>query len=189
MKKVFGVLILAVLLLFCSCSSASDGCWYGFFGNEAYAFIYSSSKNTIYEVKLPLQSVISWGEQNNIGAVDQAVVKFCGIGADGILASSALNRNAFCDILNSMDKTGERTPYSRLQAMVDNSVRLSQDPLASAMSRLLGSDIKPALRLIAENSPSACFLDATGYESEEDTVKVQKYVSTWLKQVINGERI
>lgn len=189
MKKLLGILLLAVLLCFCSCSSSTDGCWYGFFGNEVYAFIYSSSKNTIYEVKLPLQSMIIWGEQNNISAVDQAVVKFCGLGADGILASSALNRTAFCDLINSMDKTGERTPYSRLQAIVDNSVRLSQDPLASAMSRLLGSDIKPALRVIAENSPSACFLDASEYESEEDTVKVQKYVSTWLKQVINGEKI
>jgi len=181
-KALIGLVLLLVLLS--SCTSVSSVCYYGFLGNDIYAFLYSSSKNTVYEIKLPAKEIFKWGEINQMQQNAQLVAEFCGIGADGILIASELNWKACCDIIDVMDKQDGGSSTSRMETVVKNSARLAQQPLCDAFNRLLSTDIKPIARTIAENQPYVYCLDATQFDYMDDISEVRKYVQTWMSQVL-----
>lgn len=188
MKKAFVILFLVITVLMCSCTKESGICYYGFLGNEAAAFIYSNTKNTVYLVKLPIELIIEWGESHQITSVDYATIKFCGLDADGMVACSTINWKAVGAILEIMNNGKNEGPDAILQTYVDNSVRISQEPLASAFSNLLGSDISEMTKIFAERKPDVYCLDATQYNEAEDIDKVQKFIQSWLGQVLSEDK-
>lgn len=184
MKKGFLILIFIVCLIFTSCSNEESLCYYGFFSDKSFALIYSPQKNLFCQVELPEELMIEWSEKNGVESLNKAAAMFCGVNADGIMLADYINWQAFCEILDAMGNTSGDVEQ-RLNTIVLNSAMLQEEPLLGKINNLLNGDLKPLFEVLSKNQPEVCYLDANQFADYDDLDYCQKYMKTWMSQIIN----
>lgn len=182
------ILVLTMILFLCSCSKNNDIFYYCYFEDEALALVYSNSKNKLYEVKLPLSQIRSWGKANGYEEIKDAIFAYCGTEASGYLCSSAEILQGYRDILyefvsDEIDGM-ERPEAVRLEAFVEYASTLSNKNISDTISNLCGDNVDELLKKVVEKQPETFFLDSDSFDFESDLQYNRNYFVTWLKQVV-----
>ncbi len=190
MKKATAVLVLAltVLLFFSSCTASGDVCYYGYFGEKAVLLLYSSSKNTLYGVNVPVDSIALWGRANGIESMSASMLSYVGLHEDGFMKGNAQVLAAVEDILDALSSKSGHTPQSRLEVLVSRQELLRNSELIDNMNRLCGTDFSGLIHAIEGKSVSVRYLDIAPYLTNEDIYYSKDYFSRWLAHVLGEER-
>lgn len=189
MKKATVLLVIAliVLLTFSSCKASGDVCYYGFFGDKAVLILYSSSKNTLYEVNVPIDQITLWGRANGIESMSSSMLSYVGLREDGFMKGNSQVFAAVQDILDALSPGAEHTQESRLEVLVTRQELLKNTELIENMNRLCGTDFSSLIRAIEGKSLSVRYYDISSYLRSDDIYYSKDYFSRWLAHVL-GEK-
>lgn len=168
MKKAFWILILTLLIL-TSCSVSKDLCYYGFFSDQAYMVLYSEAKNTVYDIRLPLDSIVSWGLGNSNENIPNAIRSYIGINEEGFMYGNARTIEALCEI-NAVVKADPEC--------------LNDVEILNNITRICNADLSSLAQLVASNAPSYVSIDASGFTDDMDLESGRRYFRNWIKQVV-----
>ena len=187
LKKVV-VLLICALVLLSSCSDDNMDCYYAYFEDTAFILVYEHSNNTLYEIELPLQSILLWGKSAGLSSIPVAMRNYVGLSEDGFLVGTTQSLQTLKDMLDVMglDVEGEASSSKRLQTLIDNVSVLSKKPLSDNMNKLCGQDISKVLKVLETASPKMLYYDARNLFSTEDLNFSQRYFTQWLGQVLGG---
>jgi hypothetical protein len=189
-KKI--VLIICALFiafsLLCSCTDSNMNCYYAYFEDTAFIFVYVQAQNTLYEIELPLESILLWGKSAGLSSIPVAMRNYVGLSEDGLLVGTSDSLQTLRDMLDVMglDAEGEACSSKRLQTLADNVLVLSKKPLSDNMNKLCGQDVSKAFKVIENVTPNTLYYDARGLFSTEDLNFSQRYFTQWLGQVLGG---
>lgn len=89
MKKFLLVLACLVLLVSCAQEKKENLCYYGFFGDRAVMIAYNGKANKLYDIKLPLETIINWGIANGIENIPNALRSFANFKDNGFMMGNA----------------------------------------------------------------------------------------------------
>ena len=136
MKKTPALLVL-VLLLFVSCSTAKPESvfYYGFFSDRAVMVAYSASKNTVYDITLPLDSIIQWGFSHGIENVPNAIRTFSGYQDRAFMYGSPDTFNAICSINEVLEDSPSALKNSKLLANINTICNADFSALADIIEK------------------------------------------------------
>ncbi|MCF0261358.1 MAG: hypothetical protein HUK23_00430 [Sphaerochaetaceae bacterium] len=181
--------IVLSLCLFVGCNSNTVTCYYGYFEDHAYAFVYQERNNTLYGIRLPLEQVLLWGKASNLDSIPTAMKNYVGLNDSGFLIGTAASLQTVSDLLDALGSESEEPVSSakRLVTMVDKADVLTTKPLSTKIGQLCGQDALALLKLIAEKKPQCFSYDAHSFFTTEDLNFSQRYFSQWLNQVLGGE--
>lgn len=188
------VRILCIILLIVSClslvgcSSSKPECYYAYFDGSAFAFVYAPKKNTLYEISLPLEQILLWGNNAGLDSIPVAMKNFVGLKDSGFTIGTAQTLVTIRDLFDSLrsDPSLEQTPDVRLQTFVEQASVLSKKPMLDKMNTLCGADMAKLLALAADKKPKTCYFDAKNFINSEDLNFSQRYFTQWLEQVLGG---
>ena len=187
---ILSILIACIALVFItSCSSTQNTCYYAYFGDCAFAMIYTPSSNSFYCIQLPLEQILLWGKSSGMDSITTAMRNYVGLNDRGFLLGSADSLQALKDMLDIMgsESTEEPSAAKRAATMVDKAPVLSKKPLSDKINQLCGQDAEGLMKLLeGANNPSVSCYDAQGIFTTDDLNFSQRYFSQWLEQVLGG---
>ena len=183
---VLGVLLLSVLLV--SCSSSQYTCFYAYFEDSAYAFVYVPSSNSFYCIQLPLEQILLWGKASGLDSIPVAMRSYVGLKDNGFLLGTSDTLLTMKDLLDALGSDSDEIPSNskRVSTMVEKSSQLSKKPISDRISQLCGQDSEQLFSLLAEHNPKSFSFDAHGFFNSDDLNFSQRYFNQWLEQVLGG---
>ena len=186
------LIVLAVLLavLFASCSSNQSTCFYAYFEDSAYAFIYLPKTNSFYCIQLPLEQILLWGKASGLDKIPIAMRNYVGLKDSGFLRGTSNTLLTMKDILDALgsDSDESRSNSKRVATMVDKASQLSRKPISDRISQLCGQDSEQLFALLAEHNPTCESYDAHSIFNSDDLNFSQRYFTQWLEQVLGGNK-
>lgn len=184
------ILLIAMCLCLAGCASEDNVCYYGYFENQAYVFIYAKGSNTLYGIRLPLEQILLWGKQSGLDSIPIAMRNFVGMKEQGFLIGSADNLLTLSDMLDAMGSESDAKPSNakRLETLAQKAALLSKRPLSDKINQLCGQDSAGLLKLLAEKNPATCAYDAHNFFDTDDLNFSQRYFTQWLGQVLGGTK-
>ena len=190
-KRCILFLILSVLLLsalLVSCSSSPYTCYYAYFEDSAYAFVYVPSSNSFYCIQLPLEQILLWGKASGLDSIPIAMRNYVGLKDSGFLLGTSNTLLTMKDLLDALgsDSEGKPSNSKRVSTMVGKAYLLSKKPISDRISLLCGQDSEQLFALLAEHSPTSISYDAHSYFNSDDLNFSQRYFTQWLEQVLGG---
>ncbi len=182
------ILLICTLLLFSSCTDDGMECYYAYFEDTAFIFIYKHSDNTLYGIELPLESILLWGKSAGLSSIPVAMRNYVGLEEDAFLVGTKQSLQTLKDMLDVMglDSEGAVGSSKRIQTLIDNALVLSKKPLLDNMNKLCGQDMTKAFKTLEEAFPKTLYYDARTLFSTEDLNFSQRYFTQWLGQVLGG---
>ena len=182
------VLLLSVLLV--SCSSSQYTCFYAYFEDSAYAFVYVPSSNSFYCIQLPLEQILLWGKASGLDSIPVAMRSYVGLKDNGFLLGTSDTLLTMKDLLDALGSDLDEIPSNskRVSTMVEKSSQLSKKPISDRISQLCGQDSEQLFSLLAEHSPKSFSYDAHGFFNSDDLNFSQRYFTQWLEQVLGGNK-
>ena len=182
------IVLICTLLLFSSCADDSMECYYAYFEDTAFIFVYKHRDNTLYEIELPLETILLWGKSAGLSSIPVAMRNYVGLSEDGFLVGTKQALQTVRDMLDVMglDSEGETGNSKRIQTMIDNVSVLSKKPLLDNMNKLCGQDMTKAFNTLEEAFPKTLYYDARTLFTTEDLNFSQRYFTQWLGQVLGG---
>ena len=182
------LLVFSVMIL-TGCGSDSRICYYAYFEDCAYSFIYSAGNNCIYCIRLPLEQILLWGKASGMDSIPTAMKNYVGMKDKGFLIGTADSVPAIKDILDALGSESPEAPSSmkRVKTLVAEAPVLSKRPLSDKINQLCGQDVEGLLKLLSDRNPSCRCYDAQSIFNIEDLNFSQRYFSQWLEQVLGGE--
>ena len=189
-KKFLLLLCISFLMasLVCSCTNDNLECYYAYYEDTAFIFVYKQDQNTLYEVELPLETILLWGKSAGLNSIPIAMRNFVGLSENGFFVGTSQALQTLRDLLDVMglDKEGGSSSTKRLQTLVDNIAVLSKKQLSDKMNTLCGQDVSKAFKIIEGMNPTTLYYDARTLFSTEDLNFSQRYFTQWLGQVLGG---
>lgn len=189
-RKLFSLILFVLLLsvVLVSCSSNQYTCFYGYFEDSAYAFVYAPSTNRFYCIQLPLEQILLWGKASGLDSIPVAMRNFVGLKDSGFLLGTSNSLLTMKDLLDAIGSDSDEKPSNskRVSTMVEKAAQLSQKPISDRISQLCGQDSEQMFTLLAEYEPTSISYDARGFFNSDDLNFSQRYFSQWLEQVLGG---
>ena len=189
-RKLFSLILFVLLLsvVLVSCSSNQYTCFYGYFEDSAYAFIYVPASNSFFCIQLPLQQILLWGKASGLDSIPTAMRNFVGLKDSGFLLGTSNSLLTFKDLLDAIGSDSDEKPSNskRVSTMVEKAAQLSKKPISDRISQLCGQDSEQLFTLLAEHNPTSISYDARGFFNSDDLNFSQRYFSQWLEQVLGG---
>ncbi len=182
------VILLSLTALLCSCNSGSNICYYGYFEDSAYAFVYVPRTNGFYCIKLPLEQILLWGKESGLDSIPIAMRNYVGLKDSGFIVSVSQTMQASKDLLDALG-SGSDEPASnekRVATLVEKASVLSKKPLSDKINQLCGQDALGLLELLERKKPNSWCYDAHSFFNTDDLNFSQRYFSQWLEQVLGG---
>ena len=189
-RKLFSLILFFLLLsvVLVSCSSNQYTCFYGYFEDSAYAFVYAPSTNRFYCIQLPLEQILLWGKASGLDSIPVAMRNFVGLKDSGFLLGTSNSLLTMKDLLDAIGSDSDEKPSNskRVSTMVEKAAQLSKKPISDRISQLCGQDSEQMFTLLAEYEPTSISYDARGFFNSDDLNFSQRYFSQWLEQVLGG---
>lgn len=187
------ILILSLILLssvLVSCSSDQYTCYYGYFEDSAYAFVFVSGTNSFYSIQLPLEQILLWGKASGLDSIPVAMRNFVGLKDSGFLLGTSGTLLTMKDLLDAVGSDSDAKPSNakRIATMVEKASILSRKPIADRISQLCGQDSEQLFTLLAEHRPTSYSYDAHSIFNSDDLNFSQRYFTQWLEQVLGGNK-
>lgn len=101
------VFVAFVSLLICSCSSDSSICYYGYFEDTAYAFVYTPKTNSFNCIQLPLAEILLWGKESGLSSIPIAMGNYVGLKDSGFLIGTSDSLMTLKDMLDVLGSESE----------------------------------------------------------------------------------
>lgn len=171
MKKRLILLFLTVLTLLCaiSCQEETTQTCCAYFRDSEVLFVFSPESDKLYEIELPLNTMVLWASEKGFDSAKQMTDSFCGFKTGVFIVSDPITRMALTDIFSELD--GDYT-------------LLCQQPLLSRINAILNTDISGICQAIVEYRPVLVKIDATSFLDSDDLEYSRDFFETWLKQLI-----
>ena len=189
-RKLFSLILFVLLLsvVLVSCSSNQYTCFYGYFEDSAYAFVYAPSTNRFYCIQLPLEQILLWGKASGLDSIPVAMRNFVGLKDSGFLLGTSNSLLTMKDLLDAIGSDSDEKPSNskRVSTMVEKAAQLSKKPISDRISQLCGQDSEQMFTLLADYEPTSISYDARGFFNSDDLNFSQRYFSQWLEQVLGG---
>ena len=189
-RKLFSLILFVLLLsvVLVSCSSNQYTCFYGYFEDSAYAFIYVPASNSFFCIQLPLEQILLWGKASGLDSIPVAMRNYVGLKDSGFLLGTSNSLLTFKDLLDAIGSDSDEKPSNskRVSTMVEKAAQLSKKPISDRISQLCGQDSEQLFTLLAEHTPASISYDAHGFFNSDDLNFSQRYFSQWLEQVLGG---
>ena len=189
-RKLFSLILFVLLLsvVLVSCSSNQYTCFYGYFEDSAYAFVYAPSTNRFYCIQLPLEQILLWGKASGLDSIPVAMRNFVGLKDSGFLLGTSNSLLTMKDLLDAIGSDSDEKPSNskRVSTMVEKAAQLSKKPISDRISQLCGQDSEQMFTLLAEYEPTSISYDARGFFNSDDLNFSQRYFSQWLELVLGG---
>ena len=179
-----------VLVFITGCSSVQNTCYYAYFGDCAYAMIYTPSTNSFYCIQLPLEQILRWGKASGLDSIPIAMRNYVGLKDSGFLIGNSDSLRTIRDILDVLGSESDdiASNEKRVQTMVRKAQALSKKPLSDKINQLSGQDAESLLKLLAEKNPDSWCYDAHSFFNSDDLNFSQRYFTEWLEQVLGGNK-
>lgn len=195
-SRVFGVRLVAVALLvllalcLTACSNDTTICYYGYFEEQAFAFVYKQATNTLYGIRLPLEQILLWGKASGLDSIPIAMRNYVGLKESGFLIGSSDNFRTMCDLTDALGSESSVPDNNgkRLSTLASKALVLSKKPLSDKINQLCGPDSAGLLKLMAEKNPTCVSYDAHSFFDTDDLNFSQRYFTKWLEQVLGGHK-
>lgn len=194
-SKGYGVRLMVValvLLALCltACSNDTAICYYGYFEEQAFAFVYMQGTNTLYGIRLPLEQILLWGKSSGLDSIPIAMRNYVGLKDSGFLIGTSDNFYTMCDLVDALGSESSEPDSNgkRLATLASKASVLSKKPLSDKINQLCGQGSADLLRLMAEKNPTCVSYDAHGFFDTDDLNFSQRYFSKWLEQVLGGHK-
>ena len=183
---VLSVLLLSVLLV--SCDSNQYTCFYAYFEESAYAFVYVPKTNSFYCIQLPLEQILLWGKASGLDSIPIAMRNYVGLKDNGFLLGTSNTLLTMKDLLDALGSDSEGVPSNtkRVATLVNKAALLSKKPISDRISQLCGQDSEQLFSLLAEHNPTCVSYDAHSIFNSDDLNFSQRYFTQWLEQVLGG---
>ena len=185
-------ILIACIALVCitGCSSVQNTCYYAYFGDCAYAMIYTPSTNSFYCIQLPLEQILRWGKASGLDSIPIAMRNYVGLKDSGFLIVNSDSLRTIRDILDVLGSESDdiASNEKRVQTMVRKAQALSKKPLSDKINQLSGQDAESLLKLLAEKNPDSWCYDAHSFFNTDDLNFSQRYFTEWLEQVLGGNK-
>ena len=180
--------VLLISLFFVSCDSNQYTCFYGYFEDSAYAFIYVPKTNDFYCIQLPLEQILLWGKASGLDSIPVAMRNYVGLKDSGFLLGTSNTLLTMKDLLDALGSDSDEVPSNskRISTMVEKASLLSEKPISDRISLLCGQDSVQLFSLLAEHSPNCQSYDAHSIFNSDDLNFSQRYFTQWLEQVLGG---
>lgn len=188
---ILSILIASIALVFITgCSSVQNTCYYAYFGDCAYAMIYTPSTNSFYCIQLPLEQILRWGKASGLDSIPIAMRNYVGLKDSGFLIGNSDSLRTIRDILDVLGSESDEIASNekRVQTMVRKAQALSKKPLSDKINQLSGQDAESLLKLLAEKNPDSWCYDAHSFFNSDDLNFSQRYFTEWLEQVLGGNK-
>ena len=188
---ILSILIACIALVFItSCSSTQNTCYYAYFGDCAFAMIYTPSSNSFYCIQLPLEQILRWGKASGLDSIPIAMRNYVGLKDSGFLIGNSDSLVAIRDILDVLGSESDEAASNRkrVQTMVQKAQALSKEPLSDKINQLSGQDTESLLKLLADKNPDSWCYDAHSFFNTDDLNFSQRYFTEWLEQVLGGNK-
>lgn len=188
---ILSILIACIALVFITgCSSVQNTCYYAYFGDCAYAMIYTPSTNSFYCIQLPLEQILRWGKASGLDSIPIAMRNYVGLKDSGFLIGNSDSLRTIKDILDVLGSESDdiASNEKRVQTMVRKAQALSKKPLSDKINQLSGQDAESLLKLLAEKNPDSWCYDAHSFFNTDDLNFSQRYFTEWLEQVLGGNK-
>ena len=189
-RKLFSLILFVLLLsvVLVSCSSNQYTCFYGYFEDSAYAFIYVPASNSFFCIQLPLEQILLWGKASGLDSIPVAMRNYVGLKDSGFLLGTSNSLLTFKDLLDAIGSDSDEKPSNskRVSTMVEKAAQLSKKPISDRISQLCSQDSEQLFTLLAEHNPASISYDAHGFFNSDDLNFSQRYFSQWLEQVLGG---
>ncbi|MBO4716724.1 MAG: hypothetical protein J5599_02405 [Spirochaetales bacterium] len=188
---ILSILIACIALVFITgCSSVQYTCYYAYFGDCAYAMIYTPSTNSFYCIQLPLEQILRWGKASGLDSIPIAMRNYVGLKDSGFLIGNSDSLRTIRDILDVLGSESDdiASNEKRVQTMVRKAQALSKKPLSDKINQLSGQDAESLLKLLAEKNPDSWCYDAHSFFNSDDLNFSQRYFTEWLEQVLGGNK-
>ena len=188
---ILSILIACIALVFItSCTSTQNTCYYAYFGDCAFAMIYTPSSNSFYCIQLPLEQILRWGKASGLDSIPIAMRNYVGLKDSGFLIGNSDSLVAIRDILDVLGSESDEVASNtkRVQTMVQKAQALSKKPLSDKINQLSGQDSESLLKLLAEKNPDSWCYDAHSFFNTDDLNFSQRYFTQWLEQVLGGNK-
>lgn len=188
-KKVIPILaavLLAVVLT--GCRAGRDTCYYAYFGDCAYAMIYSPEESVMYFIDLPLEQILRWGKESGLDSIPMAMRNYVGLKDSGFLLGSTDSLAVLRDVLDALGSEDESLPSGkkRVGTLVAKAAVLNTKPLSDRIIQLCGQDAESLMKLLSEKKPQCVCYDAHSMFNSDDLNFSQRYFTQWLEQVLGG---
>ena len=185
---VLSVLLLSVLLV--SCGSKQYTCFYAYFEDSAYAFVYLPKTNTFYCIQLPLEQILLWGKASGLDKITIAMRNYVGLKDSGFLLGTSNTLLTMKDLLDALGSDSDESPSNskRVATMISKAAMLSKKPVSDRISLLCGQDSEQLFALLAEHNPTCESYDAHSIFNSDDLNFSQRYFTQWLEQVLGGNK-
>lgn len=185
MKKFFLILlIISSLFIVTSCKNESYVCYYAYFKDSSFILVYSYEKNTLYEVKIPVEIVSQWGRHENISSVQQAMESFAGLDSSGFMFGIPQALDTCREVLNAMSPEKNPTGEDRLSVLSKKAADFSNDELLQKMNSLCGADLSALISVLRSKNAGVCILDTAEFIDASDPVFSRDYFKKFITQVI-----
>ena len=184
------LIVLAAALFLTGCSSGQSTCWYAYFGECAYAMVYTPSDNSFTCIQLPLEQILRWGKASGLDSIPMAMRNYVGLKDSGFLLGTTESLSALRDILDALGSESDEQPSGakRIMTLVAEAGSLSRRPALDRLIPLCGQDVEDMLKLLAEKTPECWCYDAHDIFNTDDLNFSQRYFSQWLEQVLGGNK-
>jgi len=183
------ILISFVLILtLAGCRSGQDTCYYAYFGDCAYAMIYSPDDDSFYCIELPLEQILRWGKESGLDSIPMAMRNYVGLKDSGFLLGTSDSLAVLRDMLDALGSESDVQPSSRkrVETMVAKSAVISRKPLSDRIIQLCGQDVEALMKLLSGKDPQCLCYDAHSMFNTDDLNFSQRYFTQWLEQVLGG---
>jgi len=186
MKRILVVLlVIASLFVICSCSMNSYVCYYAYFQDSAFLLVYSSAKNTLYKINIPLEVISQWGRSQNIASIPDAMRSFANLKESGFLLGTSQTLDAIKEILGAMSSSETPSAEDQLQVVSSRASDFAGQALLSKMNTLCGTDMSALVKVLRRTNAKTAILDASTVVKSSDATFNQQYFVKYLSQVIN----
>ena len=183
-------ILIAVLMVLAltGCRSAQNTCYYAYFGECAYALIYSPEDDCLFCIQLPLEHILRWGKESGLDSIPMAMRNYVGLKDSGFLLGTTDSLAVLRDMLDALGSESEVQPsgIKRVETMVAKSAVLSRKPLSDRMIQLCGQDVEGLMKLLSGKDPQCLCYDAHSMFNTDDLNFSQRYFTEWLEQVLGG---
>ncbi len=183
-RKIFAI-FLVILFFLSSCSIRRNYKMIAYFMDSSYVVDYEASSNKLFLVKLPLDVIVSYGKENNLETVVQAIEKFTGIKADNTVVGTPGIFDSIKRILSCWAQ--DDSPEGLLNGLVSHAQDLSKEPLSSKINKLCSTDVSSFISCIDKENVEVVYMDCTSFLKSEDSQYNKKYFEIWFRQLL-GER-
>lgn len=183
-------ILIAVLMVLAltGCRSGQNTCYYAYFGDCAFAMIYSPAEDCLYCIDLPLEQILRWGKESGLDSIPMAMRNYVGLKDSGFLLGTSDSLAVLRDMLDALGSESADQPseVKRIGTMVAKATVLNRKPLSDKIIQLCGQDAESLMKLLSDKDPQCLCYDAHSMFNTDDLNFSQRYFSQWLEQVLGG---